>query len=72
LRPTQAKKKFLKQIPNDALQGIIGAAFDTRLTDVEIEVTAVIAFFVHIYGYTASPIENGLKKKGRELVFRPA
>ena len=53
LRPTQAKKKILKQIPNDALQGITGAAFDTRLTDEEIEVTAVIAFFVRINRYAA-------------------
>lgn len=70
-RPTLATNDFLKGIPPDGLQGMPVAAFDTRLTDKEIEETDVLAFFVRIFGYAAQPIANGLKKKGGELANLP-
>jgi len=68
---TQATSDFLKQIPNDGLQGVRIAAFDTRLTDEEIEETAVLSFFIRIFGYAAKPIGDELKKKRGELVTSP-
>ena len=68
---TQATCDFLKRIPNDGLQGVRIAAFDTRLTDEEIEETAVLSFFIRIFGYAAKPIGNGFKKKGGEIAASP-
>ena len=70
-RPTQGTSDFLKRIPNGGLQGISSAAFDTRLTNGEIEETGVLAFFVRIFGYAAQPIGKRLMKKGAELVTSP-
>lgn len=69
--PTKATTSFLKGIPKNGLSGTKVAAFDTRLTVEEIEETAVLAFFVRIFGYAAKPIGNTLKKKGGELVIPP-
>jgi flavodoxin I len=59
---------FLKGIPNNGLKGVQVAAFDTRMTQSEIEKVGILAFFVKIFGYAAEPIANRLKKKGGELV----
>jgi flavodoxin len=69
--PTKATSSFLKGIPRNDLSGIKVAAFDTRLTVEEIEETAILAFFVRIFGYAAKPIGNALKKKGGELAIPP-
>ncbi len=69
--PTKATTSFLKGIPKNGLSGTKVAAFDTRLTVEEIEETAVLAFFVRIFGYAAKPIGNTLKKKGGELAIPP-
>ncbi len=69
--PTKATTSFLKGIPKNGLSGTKVAAFDTRLTVEEIEETAVLAFFVRIFGYAAKPIGNTLKEKGGELVIPP-
>jgi flavodoxin len=70
-RPTATISSLLKGIPNHSLKGIKVAAFDTRLTWNEIEKTAVLAFFVKIYGYAAKPIADRLAKKGGEPVIAP-
>ena len=70
-RPTTAITDFLKSIPKDALKGVKVAAFDTRLTEEEIEKVRILAFFVRIYGYAAKPISVRLKKKGGELIIPP-
>lgn len=69
--PTKATSTFLKGIPKNGLSGTRVAAFDTRLTVEEIEETAILAFFVRIFGYAAKPIGNALKKKGGELGIPP-
>lgn len=70
-RPTVAITGFLKSIPKDGLKGVKVAAFDTRLTESEIEKVRILAFFVRIYDYAAKPISNWLKKKGGELIAPP-
>lgn len=70
-RPTAGITSFLKSIPKDGLKGIKVAAFDTRLTEAEVEKVRILAFFVRIYGYAAKPISNWLKKKGGELIAPP-
>jgi flavodoxin len=70
-KPTGATSTFLKGIPKNSLKGTKVAAFDTRLTVEEIEETAVLAFFVRVFGYAAKPIGDALKKKGGELGIPP-
>lgn len=70
-RPTPATSNFLKQIPAGGLQGVQIAAFDTRLTQEEIEENGALAFFVRIFGYAAKPIASGLQKRGGEQVIAP-
>ena len=69
--PTKATRSFLKGISRNDLSGIKVAAFDTHLTVEEIEETAILAFFVCIFGYAAKPIGNALKKKGGEMAIPP-
>ena len=70
-RPTTAISSLLKSIPKNGLQGIKVAAFDTRLTQRDIDAIPILAFFVRIFGYAAKPIADGLKKKGGELIGPP-
>jgi flavodoxin I len=69
--PTGATTGFLKGIPQNGLQGVKVAAFDTRLPVSEIERVRILAFFVKIFGYAAKPIADRLEKKGGELVIPP-
>jgi flavodoxin len=70
-RPTTAISNLLKGMPDHSLKGVKVAAFDTRLTWNEIEKTAVLAFFVKIFGYAAKPIADRLKSKDGELILPP-
>ena len=70
-RPTAAISNFLKNLPEDCLKGIRVSAFDTRLTEEEINKVGILAFFVRIFGYAAKPISTQLKKKGGELILSP-
>jgi flavodoxin len=70
-RPTGATTSFLKAIPQNGLQGVKVAAFDTRFPESEIERVRILAFFVRIFGYAAKPIADRLEKKGGELVVPP-
>lgn len=70
-RPTGATTSFLKDIPQNGLQGVKVAAFDTRFPESEIERVRILAFFVRIFGYAAKPIADRLEKKGGELVIPP-
>jgi len=65
-RPTPAMRSFLDSIPKDSLKGVKVAAFDTRLTKVEIDKNPPLPFFVRIYGFAARRIAKQLKKKGGE------
>ena len=69
--PTGATTRLLKSIPNGGLKGISVAAFDTRITEAEVERIKILAFFVKLFGYAAEPIADRLKKKGGDLVVPP-
>jgi len=60
-RPSPATRELLDQIQPPALQGIKGAAFDTRLT----------TRWAAILGFAAGRIAKSLKKKGGTLVGSP-
>jgi flavodoxin len=62
--PLPAITRFLKGIPANGLKGVKVAAFDTRITESEIERVRILAFFVRIFGYAAEPIAKRLEKKG--------
>lgn len=70
-RPTQPTIDFLQSIPENGLEGVRVAAFDTRFPESKIEEIRVLAFFVRIFGYAARPIADRLEKKGGELVIPP-
>jgi flavodoxin len=70
-KATAATKAFLKAIPANGLKGVRVAAFDTRLTQSNIDGTPVLPFFVKLFGYAAEPISKELQKKGGSLVISP-
>lgn len=70
-RPTLPIKQLLKGLPKNALKGVTVAAFDTRLTEEEINSHGVLTKFVDIFGYAAEPVADGLKKKGGQEAAPP-
>ena len=70
-RPLGTVSGFLKGIDNNGLKGVKVAAFDTRITEGEVERVRILAFFVKIFGYAAKPIADRLVKKGGELAVPP-
>jgi flavodoxin len=71
-RPSPAIKNFLKSIPRDGLKGVKVAAFDTRVTDEEIDSAVfILRIMVNIFGYAARPISDRLVKKGGQLIASP-
>jgi flavodoxin I len=71
-RPSPAIKKFLKSIPKNGLKGVKVAAFDTRVTDEEIDSAVfILRIMVNIFGYAAKPIADRLVKKGGQLIAAP-
>jgi flavodoxin I len=62
---------FLKSIPQDGLQGVKVAAFDTRIPESKVNEIRILAFFVRLFGYAAKPIADRLVKKGGELAVPP-
>jgi flavodoxin len=70
--PSPAIKKFLKSIPRDGLKGVKVAAFDTRITEEEIDSAVfILRILVNIFGYAARPISDRLVKKGGQLIDAP-
>lgn len=63
--------RFLKIIPQNGLQGVKVAAFDTRFPQSKVEEIGILAFFVRIFGYAAEPMAKRLEKKGGELAVPP-
>jgi flavodoxin len=71
-RPSTAIKKFLKSIPKNGLKGVKVAAFDTRITDEEIDSAIfILRILVNIFGYAAKPISDRLVKKAGQLIAAP-
>ena len=69
--PTGPTTAMLKGIPSEGLRGVKVAAFDTRITEAEVERIKILAFFVRLFGYAAEPIADRLEKRGGELVVPP-
>ncbi|MGD8475453.1 MAG: flavodoxin domain-containing protein [Anaerolineae bacterium] len=69
--PTGPTTAMLKSIPSGGLRGVKVAAFDTRITEAEIERIKILAFFVRLFGYAAEPIATRLQKKSGELLVPP-
>lgn len=70
-RPLGTITRFLAGIPDKGLIGIKVAAFDTRMTQANVDQVRILAFFVRIFGYAAKPIAGRLEKKGGELAVPP-
>lgn len=71
-RPSPAITRFLKGIARNGLDGMKVAAFDTRVTEDEIEAGPwILRKMVKIFGYAAGPIADRLVKKGGELICSP-
>lgn len=69
-RPTEAISKFLKALPQNHLEGVAVAAFDTRILLETID-SSVLRFVVDKGGYAASTIAKALEKKGGKLLVPP-
>jgi len=69
-RPSPAISSFLGGIPANGLQGIKVAAFDTGISLQDAN-SAILSFFVKLFGYAAKPIAAKLKKKGGTLAIPP-
>ena len=68
---TPATTNLLKSIPDNGLNGVKVAAFDTRFPESEIERIRILAFFVKLFGYAAEPMLKRLEKKGGQAVAAP-
>ena len=68
---TPATTNLLKSIPDNGLNGVQVAAFDTRFPESEIERIRILAFFVKLFGYAAEPMLKRLEKKGGQAVAAP-
>lgn len=71
-RPTSPIQQLLKSLPKNALRGVKVAAFDTRLTEEEINSHGILTKFVDIFGCAAQPIADELAKKGGQEAAPPA
>ena len=72
-RPTPATTGLLKSIPQNGLNRVKVAAFDTRfeVDEIESSVVWILRILVSIFGYAAKPIADRLENKGGELIAPP-
>ena len=68
--PSPGIKSFIKSIPPNSLQGIKGAAFDTRISEDDAK-PRILRFLMKTFGYAAEPISKKLRNKGAEIVIAP-
>jgi flavodoxin len=68
---TKEIKRWLHRLPNNCLQGVRAAAFDTRFTQEKIDEIKILAFFVSIFGFAATKIAQRLEKRGAKLTAPP-
>lgn len=68
-RPTPALDEFVKSLAANSLQGVNGAAFDTRFDAVEQGVG--LRVLMSVIRYAAERLAKDLKKKGGTLVAKP-
>ena len=69
-RATPLVVNLLKNLPENSLQGIKVAAFDTRILLSDIK-SAPLRFIVKTGGYAAKPISKMLTEKGGKLILPP-
>ena len=69
-KPTKAIMNFLNKIPLDSLKGVKVAAFDTRISTVDVN-SRFLNILVKLFGYAAKPIADKLEKKGGSLIIPP-
>ncbi len=67
---TPAVSGWIKKLDKDSLNGIMVAAFDTRLS-LKLVKSRVLNFMVKIFGYAAKPMLAGLIKKGGKAAAEP-
>lgn len=70
-KATGATDRFLNQFTKDSLNGVKIAAFDTRMTEAEINSNKFLSFMVKLFGYAAEKISKRLKKLGGVVVAPP-
>ncbi|NPV80546.1 MAG: flavodoxin family protein [Firmicutes bacterium] len=69
-RPTKAITDFLNKIPANGLKGTRVAAFDTRVSTVDVN-SRFLNMMVRLFGYAAKPIADKLEKRGGSLIIPP-
>jgi len=69
-KPTKAITDFLNKIPLNVLKGVQVAAFDTRISTVDVN-SRFLNILVKMFGYASGPIAYKLKKKGGSMIIRP-
>jgi flavodoxin I len=69
--PTPAMTSWLKGLPQEQLDGVKVAGFDTRVNVDKVN-SWVLSGFVKVFGYAAEPISARLQKKGGDLAVAPA
>lgn len=60
--PTPDIRKFIKRLNRKKIKGQGVAAFDTRISEQDTE-SAVLKFFIKMFGYAAEPMNKQLVKK---------
>lgn len=65
-RPTKTVVDFVNRIPDRGLQGVKVAAFDTRLSTVDVQ-SRLLNVLVRFFGYAAEPLAKRLVAKGGSL-----
>ncbi len=66
-RPTPQISTLIKSLPDNCLCGVNVAAFDTRISALDIN-NKFFNIMARLFGYAAEPIAKGLVKKGGNLV----
>ena len=69
-RPTPATVQFLKDIPDNGLQGVKVGAFDTRIAP-EDTGSRLLSVLVRFFGYAAEPMAKRLRQKGGAQALSP-
>jgi flavodoxin I len=67
--PTKSMKQFLESLPQDALEGKLVAAFDTRFDDRVQKL--FLRLLMKLIGYASPRISTRLQSKGGELASDP-
>lgn len=71
-RPAPAAREFLKRLPKKRLAGVQVVAFDTRITEEEIQSHGrVVTKLFDLFGYAAPRISDQLEKAGGEVIIAP-